>query len=51
MPVRYRNIKGEFGNSSPFTVFIIHGHSNAWQLVQRHIEENATLPQIFQERP
>ena len=34
MDLKYRNVKDAFGESAPFIVFTIHGHTDAWQVVQ-----------------
>jgi hypothetical protein len=39
MALKYRNVKDAFGEAAPFIVFIIHGHTDAWQVVQKHIEK------------
>jgi predicted nucleotide-binding protein len=39
MAIKYRHIKDEFGDSAPFTVFIIHGHSDAREVVEKHIKQ------------
>src|SRR5277367_3215726 len=46
MALKYCNVKDAFGESAPFTVFIIHGHTDAWQVVQKHIEEELRLATV-----
>ena len=42
----YRKVHDENDDKTDFTVFIIHGHSKDWEIVQRHIESELKFATI-----